>query len=262
MLEICDKHDVGLIVPTIDPELAVYARHREAFEARGTRVAVSSDETISIAADKRTTHAWLSEQGFPTVEQLDYEEFIAGSAPWSYPVATKPAAGSRSIGFAIVDDSDELRACADSSYVVQTVAPGDEYTVSIYVGEDGSCQCAVPRKRLEVRAGEVSKGMAVRNPQIQSLAKRVGEALPGAFGAMNVQIFWDEATGETNIIEINPRFGGGFPLAWNAGADFPKWLIEDAFELEPSERGDHWEDGLLMLRYDDAVYLSAEQGKL
>jgi carbamoyl-phosphate synthase large subunit len=259
MLEICQQNKVRLVIPTIDPALAVYARHRATFADIGTEIAISDPATIEIASNKRSTHDWLVEHGFPTVRQADFDDVLENPGEWEFPVVAKPADGSRSIGFAIVDSLDALRAHGDANYVVQSVAAGEEYTVSIFVDRHGKCRCAVPRKRLEVRSGEVSKGMTVRNDAIEDLATQIGEALPGARGAMNVQIFHDQDTGQLNVIEINPRFGGGFPLAWHAGAIYPQWMLEDVLGLEPSARGDRWKDRLAMLRFDDAVFLDAEE---
>jgi carbamoyl-phosphate synthase large subunit len=115
----------------------------------------------------------------------------------------------------------------------------------------------VPRRRLEVRAGEVSKGITVREPAVIDLAVRAAEALPGAWGCLNVQIFHDVASGQLAVIELNPRFGGGFPLAWEAGAHYPRWILEEVLGL-PSTVHDRWTDGLVMLRYDAAVFRPRE----
>ena len=80
-------------------------------------------------------------------------------------------------------------------------------------------------------------------------------ALPGPFGALTIQAFVDDATGELAIIELNARFGGGFPLSREAGADFPRWILEDLFGLPSTATADEWRDGLVMLRYDAAVFV-------
>ncbi|AWV91147.1 ATP-grasp domain-containing protein [Bradymonas sediminis] len=262
VLDICAQNDIKLIIPTIDPALAVYAANLDRFEAAGVTVAISGPKTIEIASNKRATHRWLSDNGFPTPRQAELEDVLANPQDWTFPVATKPADGSRSIGFGIVNTPEELRAFAGPNNIVQSVATGEEYTVSFYVDRQGKCRCAVPRKRLEVRSGEVSKGMTVRNAAIEKLAMAVGDALPDAFGALNVQIFHDAATDELNIIEINPRFGGGFPLAWQAGAHYPQWIVEEVLGHESSANADQWKDRLVMLRFDDAVFLNADEAGL
>ncbi|MDP6943293.1 MAG: ATP-grasp domain-containing protein [Myxococcota bacterium] len=259
MLALCERERVGLVIPTIDTALAAWAAHRERFEAIGTAVAISSPETVAIAADKHSTHRWLTAEGLPTVRQGTPEEVLADRASWPFPLIAKPVGGSCSIGVHLVVSVEELVTVTRSEpYIVQSVAPGVEYTVSVLVDRGGRAVCAVPRERLAVRAGEVSKGRTVREPELIALASTVAERLPGAFGALNVQIFRDATTGEMNIIEVNPRFGGGYPLACRAGAHYSRWLIEEAMGLPSTARGDLWRDGLVMLRYDDAVFVEPD----
>ena len=258
MLALSARHGIKLIIPTIDTELPVYAAHREAFQAIGCEVPISSPEAIRIASDKRETHAFLMAKDLPTVAQGEVEDVLADPARFAFPLLVKPTRGSSSIGISIVHHADALRlAGKDRDVVVQTLATGEEYTVSVLVDAHGRALCAVPRKRLEVRHGEVSKGLTVRAAGLEDVAKRCCEALPGAFGPMNVQIFWDQATDTYRIIEINARFGGGFPLAYKAGADYPRWIVEACLGLPSTATATGWRDGLLMLRYDDAVYLDA-----
>src|SRR5690606_9069809 len=90
------------------------------------------------------------------------------------------------------------------------------------------------------------------------LAKRVAELLPGARGVMNIQMFYEPESDEVSIIEINPRFGGGYPLAHQAGAPMARWVIEDALGLPLSGIDQPWTDGMVMLRYDEAVFVNAK----
>lgn len=259
MLELCRTHAVKLLIPTIDPELPVYAAHREDFAAIGTHVHVSPPDAIAIASDKRRTHAWLTAEDLPTVGQADQPRDVLDQPDaWPWPLIAKPTRGSSATGIAIVDTPAALAALTDGKdYIVQTLAQGVEYTVSTFIAANGDVVCAVPRRRLQVRAGEVSKGITCRHPAVEALAMDVARALPGARGAINVQIFHDPDTGDLNIIEINPRFGGGFPLAWQAGAHYPTWLIEERLGL-PSSAAGAWRDRLVMLRFDDAVFVDAD----
>ena len=262
VLDLCRRHDVRLVIPTIDPELHVYAQHRETFAAAGAMVAVSTPAVIDIGSDKQRTHQWLHEHGFPTVRQAAVEQVLRDSGDWEFPLLAKPVAGSASVGVAIVRDRAELVAATrGGTFIVQTLARGDEYTVDVFVNAAGRAVCAVPRHRLEVRAGEVSKGVVVRHAVLESLAKRVCEALPGARGAVNVQMFHDAMSGDIRVIEINPRFGGGFPLGWHAGALYPRWMIEEILGL-PTTQTDDVCDGLVMLRYDHAVFIQRQHVEL
>ena len=256
MLDICQANDVQLLVPTIDTELHPLATSRDAFAAIGTTVAVSSPEVIAIGADKRTTHAWLLDHVFPTVRQASVEDVLADAAAWPFPLITKPVDGSASKGVAVVQSRDQLvAATGQSNFIVQSIAPGSEHTVDFLVDRSGRCTCVVPRMRLETRAGEVSKGMIVLSDRLEQLVRAVAEALPGAYGALNIQIFWDEPSGRIAIIEINPRFAGGFPLTWEAGGHFPRWIVEEILGLPSTASRARIQDGLVMLRYDSAVFV-------
>ena len=262
MLQLCARERVRLLVPTIDTELPTYAAHRGAFAEIGTQVLVSSPEVIALCADKRLTHTFLIQNDIPTVRQVTILAGEVGACDIPPPLVVKPASGSASKGVRIVKDALDLPGVVrDGSHVAQAVAPGHEYTIDAYVDDSGACRCAVPRRRIEVRAGEVSKAVTVRSAALTQIANRVVAALPGPRGVLTIQVFWDESSDEVNVIEINPRFGGGYPLSLAAGADFPRWLVESVLGREPAIGQEAWLDGLLMLRYDDAVYIQSAGDK-
>lgn len=262
MLELCQRESVRLVVPTIDTELPAYAANRDRFAAIGTTVAVSSPAVIAIGADKVRTYAWLVDAGLSTVRQTGVAEVLADPGSWAFPLLVKPRSGSSGKGVAVVADLVELEvATRAGDFVVQTIAPGVEHTVDLLVDRGGRCRCAVPRRRLEVRAGEVSKGVTVDHRAVGALALRAAESLPGAYGVLNLQVFASEDD-ELTVIELNPRFGGGFPLAWQAGADYPRWLVEEVLGHPSSARADGWRSGVVMLRYDDAIFVEADRAGL
>lgn len=257
LVELCAAHSVALVVPTIDPELPVLAAARHELAAVGATVAVSSSETVAIAADKVATHEFLTAHEFPTVRQDSVAAVRADHPEWPFPLVVKPRFGSAGLGVAVVTDSAELDMAARiGDVVVETVAPGVEYTIDALVDRAGRCVCAVPRRRIEVRAGEVSKAVTVRSATLQALAADVCAALPDPYGVITIQVFADAGSGELAIIELNARFGGGFPLAREAGADYPRWMLEDLLGLASTVDADGWQDGLVMLRYDAAVFVT------
>jgi carbamoyl-phosphate synthase large subunit len=256
MLELCEREGVTLLVPTIDTELPAYAAHRADFAAVGTLVAVSSPATIDISADKRRTHDFLVSRGLPTVAQAEVEQVLADRERWRFPFIVKPVNGSASEGVVLVENEAQFAAATcTGDVVVQTVAPGREFTMDVFVDGDGVCHGVVPRERLEVRGGEVSKARTVRNESLIALAEGVTKTLPAPFGVLNLQAFHDRDTAESRIIEINPRFGGGFPLAHRAGAPFTRWLLELALGRPVDWELREWRAGLVMLRYDEGVFL-------
>jgi carbamoyl-phosphate synthase large subunit len=100
----------------------------------------------------------------------------------------------------------------------------------------------------------VTKAVTVRSSALEDVAARVAERLPGAYGPLTVQVFSDE-DGGLAVIEVNARFGGGFPLAREAGADHPRWLVEEVAGLTSTADRGAWRPGLVMLRYDAAVFV-------
>ena len=263
LLELCEEHKIGLVIPTIDPELPLYADQRRRFEAIGVTIAVSALETVAIGHDKQRTHEWLVSQGFPTIRQATVASIVASPDDWRWPLIVKPRRGSASIGVQRVASASELSAAArDGEFVVQEVARGNEHTVDVLVQRDGQCVCAVPRRRLEVRAGEVSKAVTVRDAAIEKIATDVAQRLPGAYGVLNLQLFHDPSSGDIRVIEINARFGGGYPLAHRAGAPMVRWLLEEVAGMPSSATNRDWQPGVVMLRFDDAVFVDAAQAGL
>lgn len=259
MTDLCAREGVRLVVPTIDPELEILAEHSDELRRVGALVAVSHPDTARIGTDKALTHEWLKREGFPTVEQRTARSVLEDPAGWPFPTIAKPCRGSASIGVRVVRDPAELEIWTrGGEYIVQTLATGNEYTVDVFADRSGKVRCAVPRRRIEVRAGEVSKSVTVRSEIIARTASALCERLPGPFGMLSVQMFLDDTTGRVNVIEINPRVGGGYPLSWEAGARYSEWLIQEALGLPSAARADAWREGVVMLRFDESVFVSAE----
>jgi carbamoyl-phosphate synthase large subunit len=254
-IAICRNQNVDLIVPTIDHELPIYATHVKDFELAGTKVLISSPSTIDIAFDKCRTNEWFVARGFPTVAQRSVEQVLSSLSQWTFPVIVKPRRGSASIGVRIVNDAETLQSLkGQDGLLVESIAGGVEHTTNLFVDRSGRCLCAVPHQRLETRGGEVSKGITVKNHKLMELAKSVAETLPGACGPLNLQGFVDK-NNQVQFTEINARFGGGFPLAAEAGANFCCWILEDMFGLPSSASFSNWRDRFLMLRFDSAVFI-------
>jgi len=260
VLALCKENKVNVLVPIIDAELALYAEHREEFAALGTTVIISDPKTIEVSLDKLAANRWLVENGFPAVRQATPEQVFARPFDWQFPLIAKPRRGSASVGICVVHSLDSLRSLAKerNDLLVEEMAGGREHTVNVLADKKGRCVCAVPHIRLETRAGEVSKCITVKHAGMMELTSRVAEKLPGAYGPLNIQGFL-APNGEFRITEINPRFGGGYPLAYKAGADFPRWLMEELLGIPSSASFDGWQDGLTMLRYDTAVFLPSKE---
>jgi len=256
LVDLCRKHEIGLVVPLIDWELPVLAAARETFAAAGARLVIASQRAVDICRDKRQTFEFLKAHGFDTPEVVSYEQALAGP----FPLFMKPRFGSSAKDVHFVPDRQALEFYHESAAetVIQEYVRGREFTVDVYAGLDGVPRVAVPRRRLEVRGGEVSKARTVRHADIIQQSLKLVEALGGCQGVITLQCFLTPDN-RIRFIEINPRFGGGAPLAIQAGADFPLWLIEEHLGRRPDIQPDDWQDGLVMLRYDAAVFRRSDE---
>jgi carbamoyl-phosphate synthase large subunit len=260
LLGICLQHHVDLIVPTIDPELEPLSAHVARFREIGVDLAVAAPEVVRLARDKLRTAHFLASRGVPAPRSGRLDEVTADPGAWPWPLMVKPRSGSSSVGIRILSSPDELSGLGGSpEHLAQELLCGEEYTVNMFFDRAGRLLCAIPHLRLEVRAGEVAKGVTRRHAALEAIAWALGEALPGARGALCFQAMVD-AAGRAVVFEVNARFGGGYPLAHHAGARFAQWLLEEATG-RPLSAHNHWQDGVLMLRYDHAVFCAAPRGR-
>ena len=255
LLSIVKANSVKLLVPTVDLDLKVLARNKQKFTAAGCRVLVSAPEVIDICQDKRKTYQFLTKNGFDTVLTMSVRAALS-KKKLSWPCFLKPWDGSAGRGNAVVNNRRELSFYAKRipNAICQELIKGTEYSCDVYIDFGMKVRCVVPRKRIEVRAGEVSKGQVVKNPRIMSQAAMLAEALGAGPGVITLQLFLTDDN-RVKFIEINPRFGGGAPLSIKAGADFPKWILQEASGKKTNIRFDGFKDDLIMLRYDSEVWL-------
>jgi carbamoyl-phosphate synthase large subunit len=256
LLSIVKKHKIKLIVPTIDPELIVLARHRQAFESLGARVLVSSPQVVEICQDKRKTHQFLIAHGFNTPGTRELGEVQAGDL--KFPVFLKPWDGSASRSNATATDLEEFKYLSKRipHCIVQEHISGQEFTCDVYVDFQGEVRTVVPRKRIETRAGEVSKSQTVKLRSLMEACRRMVEALKAGPGVITIQCFITKDN-LIKFIEINPRFGGGVPLSIQAGADFPMWILSEMAGKVLRIKFDGWQDLLFMLRFDEALWVDS-----
>ena len=255
LLSIVKANRVKLLVPTVDLDLKLLARNKPKFTALGCRVLVSTPEVIDICQDKRKTYRFLIKNGFDTPATISVASALS-KKKLNWPCFLKPWNGSAGKQNTIVNNRRELSFYAKKipNAICQEFIEGTEYSCDVYVDFGMRVRCVVPRKRIEIRAGEVSKGQVVKNPHIISKATKLVEALGAGPGIITLQLFLTD-NGKIKFIEINPRFGGGAPLSIKAGANFPKWILQELSGKKLNIRSDNFKDDLIMLRYDSEVWL-------
>lgn len=252
LLDICEKNDVGMVIATIDTELLLLADLKAPFQEKGISIMVSDRQFVEMCRDKRNTGAFFERHGIRIPKEIDkYHP--------TFPMFAKPYDGSLSANLHYIKTADELtQEILDDpkllfmEYIDKSVYK--EYTVDMYYGKDHHVKCIVPRERIEIRAGEINKGRTAKN-EILTFLKDKLEYIEGCVGCICVQLFFHPETHDIVGIEINPRFGGGYPLSYMCGGNFPELLIREYFLNEDVAYFDTWKDGMLMLRYDAAVYV-------
>jgi carbamoyl-phosphate synthase large subunit len=255
--DIVRAEGVQLVIPTIDTELAAYAAARIRLREVGTWVSVSAPGVVAMARDKLATSERLAAAGIAVARTATLEAARANPERFPGPVIVKPRDGSASIGIRRHGSLADLGGTsdADDPLIVQEYLSGQEYTVNLFFDRSGSLRSVVPHLRLEVRAGEVSKARTVRDRRLIDQAVRLAAVLEGAAGSLCYQAIDVGADEEPRVIEVNARFGGGYPVTHRAGAPFARWVLEETLGGEPSVGGlTEWREGVTMLRYDAAVF--------
>lgn len=252
LLEICRKENIDVLIPLVDPELPVIAKYKDEFQKIGTMAMISRYESVKIASDKILTYQFFLKTGIPTPKTFFPHE--ADFSELEYPVIIKPRYGSAGKGIYVCENERMLSVLCTSDHVIQEYVTGDEITVDIFGVGDGRCTHAVPRLRLKVRGGEVERGITIKDSKITEFAKTIAQHFK-PFGAINVQLFRNRKTGRYWFTEINARFGGGYPLSYHAGANFPGLIKKLLFGEQIDENLNSYKPGIYMLRYDEAVYV-------
>lgn len=256
IIQFCLSHQIHLVIPTIDTELLILADRKADFAQHGITVVISSSALIEQCRDKRLTGTLFTALGikYPTIYAVNQLQ---------YPCFCKPYDGSRSVGaIALMSQADltpELLANSKNMFMEYVPKTYAEYTIDAYYNKNSELCCFVPRQRLEVRDGEINKGVT-RKHFVYTQLKQKLSYLAGAVGCITLQVFANEQTGDIKGLEINPRFGGGFPLSFQAGAVYPEWLIREYLLHQPIDFFEDWKNNLLMLRYDSACWIENYDG--
>lgn len=247
MLDYCERERIGAIVPLFDVDVPVLAEHRSEFEAIGCFPVVASAEFASACSDKLATAELLASAGIPrpaTYVGARGFMYAVGQGEASFPAFIKPRWGMGSIGLAEAADELELRALCGiverkvrNSYlrfessadepgrgvIVQPKIDATEYGMDVYCDLSGRYRGCVVRRKAAMRAGETDIAEVVDDDaRFESLARSLAR-LSRHPGCMDVDVF--DAGGELMVLEMNARFGGGYPFSHAAGADMPCALV-------------------------------------
>jgi carbamoyl-phosphate synthase large subunit len=249
--ELVAAHGVGLVVPLTDLD------HRELANARddlgGAVALVSGLDAIERCSDKYEAHRFFIANGIGSPPT-----WLPGDVPDDvrFPALVKARKGFGSRHIYRAHDREELDffiryTTVDS--MVQATCEGEEFSIDVFSGLDARCVAAVPRTMIESKGGESIKGMSIKDAELIEFARLVADTL-GIIGPANIQCF-REPSGELQVTDVNPRFGGGFPLPTAAGSRYPEMALAlaDGERLEP--RFGDFREGVVMTRFFSQVIL-------
>lgn len=258
IFDICRKEQITAVLSLIDPELSLLARHQDKFAEMGVTVIGSSYELCERSLDKMEMYRWLKEHGYLCARSYDskekfYQDVEEGKI--SYPVFVKPIRGSASIAISKVEDKetvDLLFAHADN-LMIQEYLKGQEIGADVYIDMiSGEVVSIFTKKKLVMRAGETDKSVSFKDEKLFALIKRfVTEA--GYRGQIDIDIF--EIDGQYYISEVNPRFGGGYPHAYECGCNHMELICNNLVEIANQSRIGAYDDGIYMMKYNEIKML-------
>jgi carbamoyl-phosphate synthase large subunit len=253
-----ELHDVRLIVPLADLDHLLLSERRD--ELSGALVLLPPPDTIRLCEDKYRAHRFFVERDLASPPTWLPDELPDELA---YPVLVKARRGFGSRHIYRANDRGELdfflrHTTAPS--MVQSVCIGEEFSIDVFSDTDGRCLNAIPRTMIESKGGESIKGMTIKAPDLIEHGCRVAEAL-GIVGPANIQCF-REPDGSLPVTDVNPRFGGGFPLPTAAGSRYPELALALAAGERPEPRLGEFEEGLVMTRFFSQLVLRDAGGTL
>ena len=244
-LDICKEHKIDAVLCLNDLELPILAENKAKFEALGVKVIVSAPEVIDICFDKYKTAQWVESIGLnapKTYVTLASAKEALAKGEIAFPLFMKPRWGSGSIGLETIDDMEELDiyyhllmkkikktilATASVGYeyiMIQEKLTGNEFGLDVMNDLDGNNVAVSVKQKLAMRAGETDKALTVDLPEVREMGAAIGRNLKH-IGNLDVDIM-QRANGDYCVLELNPRFGGGYPFSYEAGVNMPLAILQ------------------------------------
>ena len=246
-LDICKEYSIDALISLNDLELPILAEQKARFEALGVKVIVSDPQVIDIAFDKFKTAQWIESIGLnapKTYVTLASAKEALSKGEITFPLFMKPRWGSGSIGLESIADMEELdvyynllmkkikksilaTASVGNEYImIQEKLGGNEFGLDVMNDLEGNNVAVSVKQKLAMRAGETDKAITVDLPEVREMGAKIGRNLKH-IGNLDVDIM-QRANGDYCVLELNPRFGGGYPFSYEAGVNMPlailKWL--------------------------------------
>lgn len=264
ILDICKKEKIDTLISLIDPELSLIAQNIKKFNNIGVKPIISDYDKVEMCFDKYQMYKFLLENGFNTPKTYNakdefYTDLKGGKI--SFPVFVKPKKGSASININKVTSKDEIEVLykIDTDLIIQEYMDGQEYGVDAYIDMVSEEVIALfSKKKIKMRAGETDKAVSIKDENLFDLIKRFIKKA-GFKGIIDIDVF--KVNDKYYISEVNPRFGGGYPHAYESGVNVPKMIINNINGEKNKEQIGNYEENIYMMKYND-IKIIKEQNVL
>ena len=250
--DICHKEKIDGVLSLIDPELSLLAAHESDFSMPGVKIIGSPYEQCERSLDKFQMYQWLNSHGYHCAKSyMDKEQFYSDleEGKISFPVFVKPAKGSASIAISKVYDKEtvDLLFAHEEGLMIQEFLNGQEIGADVYIDMiSGEVVSVFTKKKLKMRAGETDKAVSFKDEKLFLLIEQfVKES--GFSAQIDIDIF--DVDGDYFISEVNPRFGGGYPHAYESGADHMEMIINNLKGNANDKQIGNYRDGSVMMKY-------------
>lgn len=254
VLDICKKENISGMLSLIDPELSLLAANKMRFEEIGVQIIGSDYQLCERSLDKMEMYQWCVKHDYLCAKSYtDKEKFYADVeiGQVGYPVFVKPVRGSASLSISKVYDKDtiELLFAHNEGLMIQEFLNGQEIGADVYIDLiSGEVVSIFTKKKLLMRAGETDKAVSFKDDKLFELINKfVSES--GYRGQIDIDIF--DIDGKYYISEVNPRFGGGYPHAYECGVDHMKLIANNLEGKVNTACIGQYEEGLVMMKYNE-----------
>lgn len=254
ILSICKKNNIKAVLSLIDPELSLLAEHRQDFLDIGAIPILSDYDVVEMSFDKYKFYEFLVQHEFKTIKSyIDKEEFYkeVEAGIINYPVFVKPIRGSASINISKVNSKEEVELLFNrfDNLMIQEFMDGTEYGADVYIDIISNEPVAIfTKEKIKMRAGETDKSVSIKDSKLFELIKTFVKKA-GFKGIIDIDIF--KVNGEYYISEVNPRFGGGYPHAYECGVNIPRMIINNVEGKVNDKEIGHYDKDVYMMKYNE-----------
>ena len=262
ILDICKNEKITGVLSLIDPELSLLANNVDKFESVGTRVIGSSYELCERSLDKYEMYKWLVENGYKCAKSyMDKDEFFEDldNETAKFPVFVKPARGSASISISKVTDREtvDLLFAHEDGLMIQEFLDGQEIGADVYIDMiTGEVVSIFTKKKIKMRAGETDKAVSFKDEKLFELIKEF-VIRAGYRGQIDIDIF--DINGEYYISEVNPRFGGGYPHAYESGSDHMSLIVNNLEGKANKSVIGNYRENTYMMKYNELKVIEPDE---